>query len=164
MVNHMGCKIMATLEKNLFSTIVLAPLARLWHRVRTSIVVNRWVILVVAFLAAAFLFTGGLVVIMAGFAGLIAGIMLNRHFKSGNPVRDLENVFGFSRSAAEVLMAFTGSDRLYDGFTRSNEDIDNDGELDLLGEYIIRAGSSLVENGPAVDIALRWNTLIDAAD
>lgn len=70
----------------------------------------------------------------------------------------------FSRSAAEVLMAFTGSDRLYDGITRTTEDIDNDGELDLLGEYTIRAGSSLVENGPAVDIALRWNTLIDAAD
>lgn len=68
----------------------------------------------------------------------------------------------FSRAAAETLIAFTGSNAYYDGVSTSNHDLNGDGDLDLLGEFV---GLELFfedYNGPP--IPLRWDTLLDAAD
>jgi hypothetical protein len=54
----------------------------------------------------------------------------------------------FSRAAAEVLAAFTGSEYFPGG----------------LGEWTIDAGSLEFESGPAADITLQWATYYDAAD
>ncbi len=71
----------------------------------------------------------------------------------------------FSRAAREVLKAFAGSDRLYDGVTRLDDDYDGDGEIDKLGEHIQIAGSLRVESGtPAETVVLRWRNMIDAAN
>lgn len=70
----------------------------------------------------------------------------------------------YSRSAREVLRAFAGSDRLYDGVTRLDGDYDGDGELDMLGEHVALAGSSRIESSvPAETVVLRWRNMIDAA-
>ncbi len=69
----------------------------------------------------------------------------------------------FSRAAAEVLTRFTGSEVFFDGVSRSAEDIDGDGERDLLGQHIQRAGSNLFESSPASDVVLEWPTFHDAA-
>lgn len=70
----------------------------------------------------------------------------------------------YSRSAREVLRAFAGSDRLYDGVTRLDADYDGDGELDMMGEHIAQAGSLRIESlAPAETVVLRWRNLIDAA-
>jgi len=70
----------------------------------------------------------------------------------------------FSAAAATVLTLFTGTDRFFDGVSRTGQDIDGDGEEDLLGEFIFRAGKGFYERGPSTDIVLRWPTLNDAAD
>ncbi|MEZ5584853.1 MAG: vanadium-dependent haloperoxidase [Candidatus Competibacteraceae bacterium] len=70
----------------------------------------------------------------------------------------------FSAAAATVLTLFTGTDRFFDGVTRTGQDIDGDGEEDLLGEFVFRAGKGFYERGPNADIVLRWPTLRDAAD
>ncbi|MEM7603842.1 MAG: vanadium-dependent haloperoxidase [Myxococcota bacterium] len=70
----------------------------------------------------------------------------------------------FSRAAAEVLTRFTGSDVFFDGETRTVEDIDGDGELDLLGQHVQRANTNLFEPSPAEDVVLEWPTFVDAAD
>jgi len=70
----------------------------------------------------------------------------------------------FSRVAADLLTRYLGSDTLYDGRTVTARDIDGDGAPDLLGRHVALAGSSLVEDGPATDIELRWPTLRAAAD
>lgn len=70
----------------------------------------------------------------------------------------------FSAAAATVLILFTGSDRFYDGVTRTQQDIDRDGEPDLLGQYIFRAGAGFYEKVPSADVVLHWPTLKDAAD
>ena len=55
----------------------------------------------------------------------------------------------FSRAAAEVLAALTGSPYFPGG----------------LGEYVAPAGTYLVfEDGPSVDVRLQWATYFDAAD
>jgi hypothetical protein len=54
----------------------------------------------------------------------------------------------FSRAAAEVLAAFTGSTYFPGG----------------LGSYVIPAGSLQFESGPTTDVALQWATYFDAAD
>lgn len=55
----------------------------------------------------------------------------------------------FSRSAAEVLTAFTGSPFFPGG----------------LGEFVAPAGNYLIfENGPSEDVRLQWATYFDAAD
>jgi membrane-associated phospholipid phosphatase len=54
----------------------------------------------------------------------------------------------FSRAAAEVLTAFTGSPFFPGG----------------LGEYTIPAGELIHEEGPTEDITLQWATYFDAAD
>jgi hypothetical protein len=54
----------------------------------------------------------------------------------------------FSRAAAEVLTAFTGSDYFPGG----------------LSEWPMRVGSLKVEAGPSADVALQWGTYYDAAD
>ncbi len=55
----------------------------------------------------------------------------------------------FSRSAAEVLAAYTGSEFFPGG----------------LGEFATKAGNYLVfEDGPSVDVTLQWATYFDAAD
>ena len=70
----------------------------------------------------------------------------------------------FSRAAAEVLTRFTGSGTFYDGFTTTLQDVNNDGKRDVLGEHIAPAGSFFIEEGPASDVVLQWETFIDAAD
>lgn len=70
----------------------------------------------------------------------------------------------FSLAAREVLRAFTGSDRLYDGVTRLDADYDGDGELDLLGRHVTLPGSLVTESStPRETVVLRWPTLLDAA-
>jgi hypothetical protein len=54
----------------------------------------------------------------------------------------------FSRAAAEVLTAFTGSEYFPGGITG----------------YTIKAGSLKFEKGPATDIRLEWATYYDASD
>jgi hypothetical protein len=54
----------------------------------------------------------------------------------------------FSRAAAEVLSAFTGSSYFPGG----------------LGSYTIPAGSLVFEHGPTTDVTLEWATYVDAAD
>jgi hypothetical protein len=54
----------------------------------------------------------------------------------------------FSRAAAEVLTAFTGSEYFPGG----------------VGGYDIKAGSLKFEQGPTTDIPLEWATYYDAAD
>jgi hypothetical protein len=54
----------------------------------------------------------------------------------------------FSRAAAEVLAAITGSEYFPGG----------------LSEWTIPAGALEVEHGPAQDVTLQWATYYDAAD
>jgi hypothetical protein len=71
----------------------------------------------------------------------------------------------FSAAAAEVLTLFTGSSQFYDGFTVLPQDINGDGKLDLLGQYIALAGSSKLEAGhPIEPVTLQWETFQEAAD
>ncbi len=70
----------------------------------------------------------------------------------------------FSRASAEILTLFTGSDTFYDGVTRTAQDVNADGELDLLGEFIAHPGSFFIEEGPAQQVVLQWSTFTDAAD
>jgi len=70
----------------------------------------------------------------------------------------------FSRVSADILTRFLGTDRFHDGVTVTAQDVDGDGEKDLLGQHVALAGSSFVEDGPATDIVLRWSTLREAAD
>jgi hypothetical protein len=70
----------------------------------------------------------------------------------------------FSRAAREVLLAFTGSDRFFDGVTRIGWDLDGDGEEDLLGQHRILPGRNKIERSPAETVILRWATLLEAAD
>lgn len=70
----------------------------------------------------------------------------------------------FSRAAREVLLGFSGSDALYDGRSRLDVDLDGDGELDWLGQWILAAGRSRIERIPAQAVVLRWPTLLEAAD
>ncbi|MCB0331681.1 MAG: vanadium-dependent haloperoxidase, partial [Bdellovibrionales bacterium] len=69
----------------------------------------------------------------------------------------------FSSSAAQVLTLFTGSNVFYDGVTQTSQDVNFDGKLDMLGEYIAYAGSATFENTPAEDVVLQWPTFQDAA-
>ncbi|MEM7331875.1 MAG: vanadium-dependent haloperoxidase [Chloroflexota bacterium] len=71
----------------------------------------------------------------------------------------------FSAAAAEVLTAFTGSDAFYDGTTMlMNEDFNNDGIPDMLGQHIVAIGGNMFENSPETVIILRWETFKEAAD
>lgn len=70
----------------------------------------------------------------------------------------------FSAAAATVLSLFTANDQFYDGRTRTRQDIDRDGQADLLGQFMVRSGSSFFEDIPAENVLLRWPTLQDAAD
>ncbi len=70
----------------------------------------------------------------------------------------------FSRAAAEVLTAFTGSTTFYDGTSLSGEDLNFDGTEDLVGQYVAPAGSNAFESGPAEDVVLQWATFQEAAD
>lgn len=70
----------------------------------------------------------------------------------------------FSRSSREVLLAFTGSDALYDGETKLGADYDGDGEDDFLGEHNVPVGHLMFEDGPDAPIQLRWNTMLEAAN
>lgn len=70
----------------------------------------------------------------------------------------------FSRAAAVVLTRFSGSDRFYDGTTRTLQDTNNDGEPDLFGQHITTAGSFIFESGPSADVVLQWPTFRDAAN
>jgi hypothetical protein len=71
----------------------------------------------------------------------------------------------FSAAAAEVLTRFTGDNKFYDGVTVLPQDVNRDGELDLLGQYIARVGSSkLTKNHPLKAVVLQWQTFQDAAN
>lgn len=70
----------------------------------------------------------------------------------------------FSAAAAEVFTLFTGGNQFYDGVTVINEDHNNDGVPDLLGQHVMIVGSFQIENGPAQPVVLRWNTFQDAAN
>lgn len=70
----------------------------------------------------------------------------------------------FSRAAAEVLTRFTGSSTFYDGHTQTLQDVNGDGEPDMFGEHIARAGTFFIEDGPAADVVLQWSTYLEAAD
>lgn len=70
----------------------------------------------------------------------------------------------FSRAAAEVLTAFTGSEIFFDGETTTIQDVNSDGIRDVFGEHIARAGSFFIEDGPVEDVVLQWPTFLDAAD
>jgi hypothetical protein len=54
----------------------------------------------------------------------------------------------FSRAAAEVMVGFTGSEWFPGG----------------LSEWVIKAGTLKVEQGPSADVVLEWGTYYDAAD
>ena len=54
----------------------------------------------------------------------------------------------FSRAAAEVLTAFTGSEYFPDG----------------MASWTVKAGSLIHEYGPTKDVTLQWATFFDAAD
>ena len=69
----------------------------------------------------------------------------------------------FSRTAREVLLAFSGSDAMYDGATRLHEDYDGDGVEDYFGQHIATPGTLLFEDGPAETVVLRWNTMLEAS-
>ena len=70
----------------------------------------------------------------------------------------------FSAAAAEALKRFTNSDRFYDGRSRTGQDIDQDGEDDLLGRFIYGQNRFFFERGPSEDIVLQWPTFTDAAN
>ena len=70
----------------------------------------------------------------------------------------------FSAAAAEVLTRFTGSNQFYDGLTFSDEDYNNDGLFDMVGEYVVLVGENHFEQTtPTQLIVLRWPTFQDAA-
>ncbi|MEC8214630.1 MAG: vanadium-dependent haloperoxidase, partial [Cyanobacteriota bacterium] len=68
---------------------------------------------------------------------------------------------GFSYAAATVLEAFTGSDVLYDGVSTGVQDLDGDGEPDLIGRYTTDALAFEAYDGDP--ITLQWGTVWDAA-
>lgn len=70
----------------------------------------------------------------------------------------------FSRAAREVLQAFSGTDSLYDGVTRLQEDWDGDGEEDLMGQHVVLPGGCRFEHCPVATVVLQWATLLEAAD
>lgn len=70
----------------------------------------------------------------------------------------------FSRSSREVLLAFTGSDALYDGVTLIGDDYDGDGNEDLLGQHVVPPGHLMFENGPDEEIVMQWPTMLEASD
>jgi hypothetical protein len=71
----------------------------------------------------------------------------------------------FSAAAAEVLTRFTGSTQFYDGTTVLLKDVNRDGKLDLLGQYIAMPGSShLMTDHPTEPVVLQWETFQEAAD
>jgi len=63
-----------------------------------------------------------------------------------------------------VLTAITGSETFYDGETTTIQDVNSDGIPDVFGEHIATAGSFFIEEGPADDVVLQWDTYRDAAD
>ncbi|MGL4608611.1 MAG: vanadium-dependent haloperoxidase [Trueperaceae bacterium] len=71
----------------------------------------------------------------------------------------------FSRAAAEVLTLFTDSEQFYDGVTEMQKDVNRDGELDLVGQYIAMPNSSrLLQGHPKQSVTLQWETFQEAAD
>ncbi len=71
----------------------------------------------------------------------------------------------FSAAAAAALSAFTGSNQFYDGVTVLPQDVNGDGKLDLLGQFIAMPGSSKLEPGhPLESVTLQWETFQEAAD
>ena len=70
----------------------------------------------------------------------------------------------FSAAAAEVLTGYTGSERMYDGWTRVGRDFDGDGYEDMFGRHIATPGALAFETGPVEEVVLRWDTFGQAAD
>ena len=68
---------------------------------------------------------------------------------------------GFSYAAASVLEAFTGSDVLFDGTSRGAQDLDGDGQPDLIGSY--RTDALTFEQYDGDPITLQWSTVWEAA-
>lgn len=70
----------------------------------------------------------------------------------------------FSAASAEILTRFSGSSTFYDGVTVLNDDFNNDGVFDMLGEHIVGVNGNTFENSPSTIVILRWNTFQEAAD
>lgn len=71
----------------------------------------------------------------------------------------------FSAAAAAVLTRAQGSNTFYDGETiLFNDDYNEDGLPDLIGQHVIGIGGNLFEGSPESVIILEWNTFQDAAD
>ncbi len=68
---------------------------------------------------------------------------------------------GFSFAAATVLEAYTGSDVLFDGQSRGVQDLDGDGERDLIGSWSTDELSFEAYDGDTIHLS--WNTLWEAA-
>lgn len=70
----------------------------------------------------------------------------------------------FSAAAAEILTLFTGSNTFYDGVTVLAEDVNRDGKLDFIGQYIALPESShLMPGYPLAPVVLQWETFQEAA-
>ena len=71
----------------------------------------------------------------------------------------------FSAAAAEVLTQFAGNNQFFDGVTVLPQDVNRDGKLDLLGQYIAMPASSKLEpRHPLEPVILQWETFQEAAD
>ncbi|MCC7477479.1 vanadium-dependent haloperoxidase [bacterium] len=81
----------------------------------------------------------------------------------------------FTAAWAQTLTSMTGSDRFYDGVTRTREYIDFTSETvvfegeprgDMLGEFVCSPGQSDIEPGlsPKAPVTLRWNSFFDCAE
>ncbi len=68
---------------------------------------------------------------------------------------------GFSFAAATIIDAFTGTPLLYDGVSRGVQDLDGDGQRDLIGSFTARELTFEDYDGPPIE--LRWETVWDAA-
>ena len=68
---------------------------------------------------------------------------------------------GFSYAAATVLEEFFGSDQFFDGVSRGMNDLDGDGQRDLIGQHT--TSQMEFEDYDGEPITLQWETLWDAA-
>lgn len=70
----------------------------------------------------------------------------------------------FGMASAEVFTLFTGTTSYYDGVTQVQQDFNNDGFFDKLGEYIVRVNTSYIEAAPSSEMIFRWNTVQEAGE
>jgi hypothetical protein len=68
----------------------------------------------------------------------------------------------FSAAAAAVIEQFTESPNFYDGHSTIGMDLDGDGTVDRLGEFVVR--ELAYEDYDGEPIVLRWDTVYEASD